>query len=245
MPSVRLITWNVHELREAEPPHKPFDPAPWLAGEAPDVVCLQEFPFGGASAQAGELGRKIGLPYVASLSYSLPVFAANARAGLVMLSRMPLSSIESAVFTNPADPDGSLGKAGYNKGVLSGVLETDAGPFLVSNVHLFPARYFGIEADDPRLDVVWSELAAVLNRAGQPLRVAAGDFNSRDRKLITGRLDSSPARADTASKLIDDVLVFPPIRLVGVGERKNPSDHDQLVVDLDLHGDGPDHSDEP
>ncbi|PWR06351.1 endonuclease [Micromonospora acroterricola] len=192
---LRVMTWNIRTGgRDRGGPDRLDRVVGIVAGQAPDVLALQElrgFDRGGLMAEvAGRLGMA---PQLARSCLGQPV---------AVLVRPPLRVVAAGALRRP-----------FHHAAARVVVATSAGPLTVLGTHLYP--YSGGRR---RVEVDW--LVAAVRRAQGPLTLVAGDLNSLDPTVDhTARLAGMPAlyRRRHLRRGSDTVDTRAVARLLGAG----------------------------
>lgn len=148
-----IATWNVNSIRMRQERL-----AAWLARERPDVVCLQEIKVPDADFPRAELE---------AAGWHLAVFGQKAYNGVAILSREPLTDVQTGLADDEEDDEARLLAA-----------RTAGGKVRVVNVYVPNGRTVGCDKWFYKLKWLerlrrWLERHA---RSDEPL-VLCGDFN--------------------------------------------------------------------
>ncbi|MFH5805825.1 endonuclease/exonuclease/phosphatase family protein [Alienimonas sp. DA493] len=233
----RLVTWNVHGLREADGDANPGLTVQWLLASGFDVALLQEA-AGPAASGAAAIPARLG-----PLTGASAAFVGTERrfgeehTGNAVLSKLPAGPVHRVPL-----PD-TRGKA-FRTAVLTTVfVPTEADPEGV------PVRVLNVHLTKPHLEPGQIERAIDLFLALETPCVLAGDFNQPiDSPVLSGvlaeegvtdalaALDPSVVRAalPVGKEKVDHVLV----RGLTIGEAAviptEASDHPLYWVELTL-----------
>jgi exodeoxyribonuclease-3 len=234
---MRFATWNVNSVKARLP--RLLD---WLAGTAPDVVCLQETKVADDGFPAGE---------VAELGYETAAYGQGRWNGVALLSRIGLDDVRRGFTGVPGFPEPEAravsARCGYKLQWLAALREAlvpdlKAGPLVVAgdwNVAPTDADVWDIAVFAASTHVTPPERAALaairdLGLTDVPARPLKGDHPFTYWDYRAGmfhqnkgmRIDLMYGSADVAAR-VTDAYVDREAR-----KGKGPSDHAPIVVDL-------------
>lgn len=163
-----------------------------VAGLHPEIVALQEVPFLEPENEFIDgIAQKAGFPYTHYFAVSPSHLHENARLGIAVLSRFPLSDARRVDLPNPNLiihlPDGRRQKT-HDKAMLIAKVAHPEGEFHFICAHLPPFAEFNRRPGEP----MFRELRAVMRDAIRPLGpepvLFAGDINSESLKQLVPEL---------------------------------------------------------
>ena len=173
---LRVVTWNLW-WRLGDWKARAGAIADTLEELCPDLVCLQEVWQEGQENQAALLGERLGMEH----AFVSDRGAGGVDQGVALLSRWPLTDVESRALPVPAGLDD-------RNIALRAVVQGPRGSILLTTTHLIPYPTRSAARDQQVRALV--EFVAERQRQ-PPMIIVAGDFNappdSDEIRLLTGR----------------------------------------------------------
>jgi endonuclease/exonuclease/phosphatase family metal-dependent hydrolase len=234
-------TWNIHGGRDRK--RRQFQYAHYAGSIGADVVGLQELELHRVTGGGYEcIGLKdSGFEHSEVQAFSDSPFSSDADLAVALLSCATFISTDAVMLPNPVRSMG-IDPTFHDKGLILSEIVWNNTAIDVMSLHLFPFHRIGLDARDPRLQIVWSILDELLPPRPNVPRIILGDFNTPYRFellkcLQLGELRSmflnSPSRDDGESH--DDILVSSQWRPRQLRNMPTESDHNLLVANLVLN----------
>ena len=238
---LRILSYNIHH---ANPPSKPgiidLDAiAKVIIKESPDVVGLQEVDFhtnrsGSNISQAAELSRLSGMPYY---YFAKAINYDGGEYGLAILSRFPMSEMESIQLPTESSTKGEL------RTLSTAVIELPG-----KNKILFANTHLDAQRSDTNRYLQINKIVEILSREKLPV-IITGDFNATPDSRIINILDQHFTRTciidcgftipeNNPTKTIDFIAIKPSeyytVKEHRVVDEKYASDHLPVIVSLEV-----------
>ena len=237
-----VATWNIHGGRDRKGRSFHFEER--VARINADVVGLQELELErAANARFESIGvlEDSGFEHSIVRAFSDSPFSADTELAIALLSLTAFACTDTVVLPNYVRSTG-LNPTFHDKGLIISEIFWRNTIVDVIALHLFPFHMVGLDARDPCLRPLWSELDELLRPRPDVPRIIMGDFNTTHRFellrcLQLGELRSVFLNSSTRDngQSHDDILVSTQWHPRQLHNILTESDHNLLTANLVLN----------